>query len=197
MKIKKYAEYDYDGYAINEKNGYVKWCDIKAIEKKLLLPARYSQIFMWFALFICTKLFRSDIKNTEIPVLICWVVLNAAVSLAVNMFLHGILQLFVLSKGRLDSKCVLVLRKGTSLYNENITRNQILISLIFPLIILIPAFSAAAILTSKMLRLFFLFQLIIFCFTCVKNIYLFFYCFKHIEKNDIVFGEYKKSKQPI
>ncbi|MBQ2847848.1 MAG: hypothetical protein IJE74_06285 [Clostridia bacterium] len=109
--------------------------------------------------------------------------------------IREILHLLSVSKGRLDEKCIISFKNHFSVYNGCVNRIQILISLALPLLVFISGFGLSAVFTSGIARFCALLMLVVSCFMCYADIYMFFFCVKHIGKNDTVFGEYKKAKK--
>lgn len=195
MKYSKNAAYDYETNGISKENGYTKWYDKEIIGKKLRLAGTYSQAFMVAVLIGVSRAFNEDIKAFGIPKIILPILINAIILLSIIAPMREILHLLPVSKGRLDGNCIMSFRNHFSVYNGNINRNQILISLVLPLIIFIIAFGLSAVFTSGIARFCALFMLVSSCFMCYADIYMFFFCVKNIGKNDTVFGEYKKAKK--
>lgn len=108
---------------------------------------------------------------------------------------HEMLHLIVFSKGRLDDKCIITWGKGTvsALYDGITSRNQYLLSLLLPFLVLIPILLVAVFLTGGWWRMFFIFLSLCSALGCYTDIYMFFYCFKHIKSGELVYELYKKA----
>ena len=108
--------------------------------------------------------------------------------------LHEILHLLSLSKGKLDDKCIISIniKAVSALYNEHCSRTQYLICLILPFLFLGAILTFAVFLSNGIWRLFFVFLLIMSCYGSHTDIYMFFYVVKHVRKNEMIFGLYKK-----
>ena len=108
--------------------------------------------------------------------------------------IHEILHLIPLSKGILDDKCVITVGHGTvsAIYNGYISLYQHLISLILPFTLFLVLLGLGVIFTTGVTKIVFLYLLVVSSFGSYTDIYMFFYSIKHIGKNDIIFGLYKK-----
>lgn len=193
MKYSKNAKYDYEINGINEENRYTKWYNKEITGKKLRLTSTYSQAFMWAVLFAASRFFADDIKAFGILETIGLLIINVIILLLVVAPMREILHLLPPSKGRLNKNCIISFKNHFSVYNDNVNRTQILISLALPLIVFVAAFGLSAVLTSGIVRYLAIFLLIESVYMCYADVYMFFFCVKNIGKNDTVFGEYKKS----
>ena len=191
MKYQKNPQYDYEGYGVSEENGYAKWYHWDTVKKHVTVLG----VLIFVAYLAVSRLFKEELASFGKPT----VTVIALVALAAELFivtpLHEILHLVVPSKGKLDDKCVVTLGKGTAsaMYDAPQTRTVYLVGLILPVVFFAVVFTVAAILTSGKLQLFFIYLLFMSCYGGYTDIYMFFYALKHIKKNDIVFGVYKKT----
>ena len=94
----------------------------------------------------------------------------------------------------LDNRCIITVGHGTAsaIYNGYTNLYQQLISLILPFTFFLVLLGLGAIFTTGIIKIVFLYLLILSCGGSYTDIYMFFYCMKHIGKNDIIFGLYKK-----
>ncbi len=193
MKVKINADYDYEKYGITQENGYTKWYDWKTVKKHITI----INILIIALLFVSSFMFSGKIlaltdKATRIGVALFCCVFH----LLVMTFIHEILHLIVFSKGKLNDKCIITFGKGTasSIYNGKITRNIQLLSLAAPALVLSVIFIIGAIFTQGIIRYAFGFMVLLTVYGSYTDIYMIFYCLKHIDKNDVIFGLYKKKK---
>lgn len=192
MKIQKSAKYDYSG--INENKSYTKWYDKDKMKKKIRTAGIYIRCGMIAAIIIVTRTHSEQLAASGLNLL--WIMpLIAAAALFTMVYLRGIIRLIPLSKGKLDGKCIMPLKETDwAVYNGEITRTQALASLILPLIVFVAAFSAAAVLTEGLVRYSFLCLLITSCTSCAMDVAMSIYVIRNIEKNAVIYGEYKKIK---
>lgn len=193
MKYSKNAKYEYEINGINEENGYTKWYNKEIIGKKLRLTGTYSQAFLVVLMITVSRFFADDIKTFGISKIIGFLIINVIILLLAVAPMREILHFLPVSKGRLDEKCIMSFKNHLSVYNGNVNRAQILISLALPLVVFVAVFVTAAVLTSGIMRYLAIFLLVESVYMCYADIFMFFFCMKNIGKNDTVFGEYKKS----
>lgn len=130
----------------------------------------------------------------DIPTLIFIILGGIVFWLVIITPIHEILHLIPLSKGVLNDKCIITVGHGTvsAIYNGYSNLSQQLISFILPFAVFLVLLGLGAIFTSGVIKIVFLYLLILSSFGSYTDIYMFFYSMKHIGKNDIVFGLYKK-----
>ncbi len=192
MKFQKKVQYDYELNGITEENGYTKWYNWEKVRK----PVKIIGYILVATCFIAARVFKEELavygKLNQIIVAVC-----ALLTLLIIVVpLHEILHLLAMSKGRLDDKCIITMGQGavSAVYNGPLARSRQIISLLLPVTVLAIVFAAATILTSGVLRLYFIYLLIMSCLSSYTDIYMVFYTIKHIGKNDTIFGVYKKSE---
>lgn len=191
MRISKNADYDYASNDVSEINGYSKWYNWNIIKKH----TRIIHIIITTIFAISVFLFRKSLRDQlDITSSIFIIFGGITFWLVVITPIHEILHLIPLSKGVLDNKCVITVGHGTvsALYNGYTNLYQELISLILPFAVFLVLLGLGAIFTTGVIRIIFLYLLILSCWGSYTDIYMFFYCMKHIGKNDIIFGLYKK-----
>ncbi len=191
MRISKNADYDYASNDVSEINGYSKWYNWNIIKKH----TRIINIIITTILAISVFLFRKSLRDQlDITSLIFIIFGGITFWLVVITPIHEILHLIPLSKGSLDNKCIITVGHGTvsALYNGYTNLYQELISLILPFAVFLVLLGLGAIFTTGVIRIIFLYLLILSSWGSYTDIYMFFYCMKHLGKNDIIFGLYKK-----
>ena len=191
MRILRNAEYDYASNDVSETNGYTKWYDWNIVKKHI----RIINIVLTIAFVIVAFSYRQLLRDmVDIPTLIFIIIGGIIFWLGVITPIHEILHLVPLSKGVLDNKCVITVRHGTvsAIYNGYTNLYQQLIGLILPCAVFLVLLGLAAIFTTGVAKIIFLYLLILSFFGSYTDIYMFFYSIKHIGKNDIIFGLYKK-----
>ena len=191
MRISKNADYDYASNDVSEINGYSKWYNWNIIKKH----TRIINVIITTTFAISVFLFRKSLRDQlDITSMIFIIFGGITFWLVVITPIHEILHLIPLSKGTLDNKCVITVGHGTvsALYNGYTNLYQELISLILPFAVFLVLLGFGAFFTTGIIRIIFLYLLILSCWGSYTDIYMFFYCMKHIGKNDIIFGLYKK-----
>lgn len=191
MRVLRNAEYEYASNDVSETNGYTKWYDWNIVKKHTrIINIIITTIFVIFA-FSYRQLLRDMV---DIPTLIFIILCGIIFWLVVITPIHEILHLIPLSKGVFDNKCVITVGRGTvsAIYNGYTNLYQHLIGLILPFAVFLVLLGLGAILTTGVKKIVFLYLLILSSFGSYTDIYMFFYSLKHIGKNDIIFGLYKK-----
>lgn len=191
MKIMKNAAYDYAKNNVDEINGYTKWYDGERLKRKRNAFMIRMRLGMFLALFICTKLKGSVLKVVD------WrfgaFLAGVFVTSLLLIPLRDLIKLTVISGGKLNESCLLSCYKDPgSVYNGFVDKKKIIISLIMPLVIISALFTLMTVFTQGVLHFFALIMLILSLTMITDDLYMLVYCLKHIDKNDIVFGEYKK-----
>ena len=191
MRISRNADYDYAFYDVSETNGYTKWYDWNIVKKHTRIINIITTIILVIVAFSCRQLLRNMI---DLPTVIFIILGGIIFFLVVITPIHEILHLIPLSKGVLDNKCIITVGHGTvsAIYNGYTNLYQQLISLILPFTVFLILLGLGAIFTTGVIKIVFLYLLILSSFGSYTDIYMFFYSMKHIGKNDIVFGLYKK-----
>lgn len=191
MRILRNADYDYASNSVSEANGYIKWYDWNIVKKHTCIINIIITTMLVIIAFSCRQLLR---EMVDIQTLIFIIIGGIVFWLVVITPIHEILHLIPLSKGVFDNKCIITVGYGTAsaLYNGYINLSQHLISLILPFTVFLVLLGLGAIFTSGVIKIVFLYLLILSSFGSYTDIYMFFYSMKHIGKNDIVFGLYKK-----
>ncbi len=193
MKIVKKAQYDYEGNGISEENGYTKWYEWSVVKKHVTAIGIALSVLVAIAGMVFKPVLQEYGKKN--------VVIAALGALAVFLVavvpLHEMLHLVLPSKGRLDERCLITFGKFTAsaLFNGFQTRRMHILGLLFPVITLGTVFAAAAIFSEGILRLFFVYLSVMSVYSGYTDIYMAFYSLKHIGRDDVVFGVYKKPKQ--
>ena len=191
MRISRNADYDYVFYDVSETNGYTKWYDWNIVKKHTRIINIIITTVLVIVAFSCRQLLRNMI---DLPTVIFIILGGIIFFLVVITPIHEILHLIPLSKGVLDDKCIITVGHGTvsAIYNGYTNLYQQLISLILPFTVFLILLGLGAIFTTGVIKIVFLYLLILSSFGSYTDIYMFFYSMKHIGKNDIVFGLYKK-----
>ena len=191
MRILRNADYDYDSNNVSEINGYTKWYDWNIVKKHTRIINIIITTVLVIVAFSCRQLLRNMI---DLPTVIFIILGGIIFFLVVITPIHEILHLIPLSKGVLDNKCIITVGHGTvsAIYNGYTNLYQQLISLILPFTVFLILLGLGAIFTTGVIKIVFLYLLILSSFGSYTDIYMFFYSMKHIGKNDIVFGLYKK-----
>ena len=191
MRISRNADYDYAFYDVSETNGYTKWYDWNIVKKHTRIINIIITTVLVIVAFSCRQLLRNMI---DLPTVIFIILGGIIFFLVVITPIHEILHLIPLSKGVLDDKCIITVGHGTvsAIYNGYTNLYQQLISLILPVTAFLILLGLGAIFTTGIIKIVFLYLLILSSFGSYTDIYMFFYSMKHIGKNDIVFGLYKK-----
>ena len=191
MRITRNADYNYTFYDISETNGYTKWYDWNIVKKHTCI----INIIITITLVIIAFFYRQLLRDmVDIPTLFLIIFGGTVFWLIVITPIHEILHLIPLSKGILDDKCVITVGHGTvsAIYNGYISLYQHLISLILPFTLFLVLLGLGVIFTTGVTKIVFLYLLVLSSFGSYTDIYMFFYSIKHIGKNDIIFGLYKK-----
>ncbi len=191
MKVMKNPEYDYEGKGVSEKNGYIKWYNWDVVKKHVTVMGIAIQAAITVAAILMKPMLAEyGKKNVVIAALVALAILLVAV-----VPLHEILHLVTPSRGRLDDRCIITFAmfRASALFNDFQTRRGYILGLIFPVLVLGAVFLLAMLLSEGMLKLIFGFLLVMSIYSGYTDIYMFFYSLRHIGKNDIVFGLYKKS----
>ncbi len=191
MRILRNADYDYASNDVSETNGYTKWYDWNIVRKHTRLINIIITIILVIVAFSYRQLLRDMV---DLPALIFIIIGGIIFWLIVITPIHEILHLIPLSKGVLDNRCIITVGHGTAsaIYNGYTNLSQQLISLILPFAVFLVLLGLGAICTSGVIKIVFLYLLILSSFGSYTDIYMFFYSMKHIGKNDIIFGLYKK-----
>lgn len=193
MRISRNADFDYISNGISETNGYIKWYNWNEVKKY----TRIINITILTILVVLAFLFRKSLLGTFDIITLAFIMLGSIVFWLIFITpVHEILHLLPLSKGVLDNKCVITVGHGTvsALYNGYVNLYQQLISLILPFSVFFIVLSISAILTTGIARVVLLYLLLLSSYGSYTDIFMFFYCIKHIRKNDIIFGIYKKTE---
>ena len=191
MRFLRNADYDYASNGISEANGYIKWYDWHTVKKH----TRIISIIITILLVVLAFSYRQLLRDVaDIPTLLFIIVGGIVFWLVVITPIHEMLHLLPASKCILDDKCVITVGHGTAsaIYNGYITLSQQLLSLILPFAVFLVLLGLGVFFTSGVIKIFFLYLLILSSFGSYTDIYMFFYSMKHIGKNDMVFGLYKK-----
>lgn len=191
MKIIKNADYDYASNGISETNGYIKWYDWNIVRKHIRIIYIILTTVLLITVFCYRKLLRGMV---DIPTLILIIFGGIIFWLLIITPIHEVLHLIPLSKGKLDNKCVISIGHGTvsAIYNGYTGLCQHLTGLILPFAVFLVLLGIGTAFTTGVIRIVFLYLLVLSSFGSYTDIYVFFYSIKHIGKNDIIFGLYKK-----
>lgn len=190
MKIQKKPQYNYDADGITEENGYTKWYHWE----KVRMPARVIGIALVALIFVASRVFKEELaaygKMNQVII-----ALSALATLIIVVVpLHEILHLLVMSKGKLDDRCVITAGGGavSALFNGHLSRSRQIVCFIVPCAVFAVIFSAAAAFSGGLLRLYFIYLLIMSCISSYTDIFMVFYTLKHVGKNETIYGIYKK-----
>lgn len=194
MKYVKNAKHNYEMNGISEENSWIKWYSKETIGRRLRLSGIYAQGFLIASALVSARVFSEDIKTLGILKLMGLLAVNIIILLFIVAPMREFFHLLPISNGKLDDNCIISFRNHFSVYNGKVTRTRILFSLALPLIVFVAIFATVAILTSGIMRFLAILLLVESSYMCYTDIYMFFFCFRNIKKNEIVFGEYKKSK---
>lgn len=191
MKFQKKAQYDYEANGITLENGYTKWYNWK----KVKTPVRIIGYVFVALLFVLARVFKAELAAYGKVNVIVTSVAALLTLIVIVIPIHEILHLLVMSKGKLDGRCVITYGQGavSALYNGYISRTQQIICLLTPCIVLAVFFAVAVAFTDELLRLYFIYLLIMSCVSSYTDIYMFFYTLRYVGRKDILFGMYKKS----
>ncbi len=192
MKYQKNAKYDYEGNGISEENGYTKWFEWKKVSN----PVRYAGVALVVLIFIAGRIFKEEmVSYGKLNVVIAS--LGALATLLVAVVpLHEIIHLLVMSKGKLDDKCIITAGGGavSALYNGHLSRDRHIVCLILPCLVFAVIFTVAVILSSGLLRLYFVYLLVMSCVSSYTDLYMVVYTLRRVKKDEMIFGIYKKKK---
>ena len=191
MKIQKKVQYEYEANGITEENGFTKWYHWE----KVKTPVRIMGYVFVALLFVIARVFKEELAAYgKMNVVIA--ALSALLTLLIIVVpLHELLHLLVMSKGKLDDRCIITYGKGavSALYNGYITKARQIICLITPCGVFAVLFAVLVAFTGGLLRLYFVYLLIMSCISSYTDIYMVFYVLRHVERKDVIFGIYKKS----
>lgn len=190
MKIQKKAKYDYESNGITEENGYKKWFDWEKTSK----PVRFIGIAITVLIFVMGRIFKDELQVYGKPSIVIVTLSALAVLLVIVVPIHEIIHLLVMSKGKLDDKCVLTAGGGavSAIYNGHISRNRQIVCFILPCAVFALIFTSAVVFSHGLLKIFFIYLLVMSLISSYTDIYMTVYTFKHVEKNEEVFGIYKR-----
>lgn len=191
MRISRNEDYDYAFYDVSETNGWTKWYDWEIAKKH----TRIINVIITIALVMIAFSYRQLLRDmVDIPTLLFIILGGMIFWLIVITPIHEILHLLPLSKGVLDNKCVITVGHGTvsAIYNGYTNLYQALISLVLPFAVFLVLLGLGVIFTTGVTKIVFLYLLTLSFFGSYTDLYMFFYSMKHIGKNDIIFGLYKK-----
>ena len=184
-------QYDYEENGITEENGFTKWYHWE----KVKTPVRIMGYVFVALLFVITRVFKEELAAYgKMNVVIA--ALSALLTLLVVVIpLHELLHLLVMSKGKLDDRCIITYGQGavSAVYNGYMTRAQQIICLFTPFLVLAVVFALLVAFTGGLLRLYFIYLLIMSCISGYTDIYMIFYVLRQVGRKDVIFGIYKKS----
>lgn len=190
MKFQKKVQYDYEANGITEENGFTKWYHWE----KVKTPVRIMGYAFVALLFVFARVFKEELAAYgKMNVIIAAV--SALLTLIIIVVpIHELLHLLVMSKGKLDDRCVITYGQGavSAVYNGYITRARQIICFLTPCVVLAVIFSAAVAFTGGVLRLYFVYLLVMSCISSYTDIYMVFYMIRHVGRKDVIFGIYKK-----
>lgn len=196
MKIVKDAKHEYEKNNVNEVNGYTKWYDCG----KITIIRIVAVIFVLSGLlcFLYTPAFEKfshEFKAPQgAPEELLFIAAGALIMIVMVPLLWRVIQLALVSDGKLNKDCSLKLGFSlTCIYNKNLSRKKAVWSLIIPLILFVILFSLLTVLTDGVYKTFFLLILYRTGLFAVDDIGALLCLFKNVGKNDVVFGEYKKT----
>ncbi len=191
MKFQKKVQYEYEANGITEENGFTKWYHWE----KVKIPVRIMGYVFVALLFVIARVFKEELAAYgKMNVVIA--ALSALLTLLVVVIpLHELLHLLVMSKGKLDDRCIITYGQGavSAVYNGYMTRAQQIICLFTPFLVFALVFALLVAFTGGLLRLYFIYLLIMSCISSYTDIYMVFYVLRHVGRKDVIFGIYKKS----
>ena len=195
MKITKNAQHEYEINDINENSGYIKWYDRAetAINRIICVVLSYGGLLA----FLYSPAFDAMKNSLKVPKENMQYIFFFLCLLAIFIFLMPLLwriiQLAIVSNGKLNESCVLKLRGSvTCIYNEKLTRERAFISLIVPCVMFVLLFVLLTILTDGVLKTFFVLMVYRTIIYATDDFGALWCLLKKVGKNDIIFGEYKK-----
>ncbi len=190
MKFQKKAQCAYEANGITEENGFTKWYHWE----KVKTPARIMGYVFIALLFVLARVFKEELAAYgKVNVIITSV--SALLTLIIIVVpLHELLHLLVMSKGKLDDRCIITYGQGavSAVYNGYMTRAQQIVCLITPFVVFAVIFAVLVAFTGGLLRLYFVYLLIMSCISSYTDIYMTFYVLRHVGRKDVIFGIYKK-----
>lgn len=197
MKITKNANCDYEKNNISEYSGYIKWYNRAetTINRIVFIVLSYAGLL----LFLYSPLFQTIKSSFKAPkgnmeTFLFFVVEFVIIILIIPLFWR-IMQLAIVSKGKLNENCVLKIKGSfTCIYNEKLTRRTALISLIVPGVLFVLLFSILTVLSDGVQKTFFLLMLYRTLLCATEDIGIIWCITRHVGKEDIIFGEYKKTQ---
>ena len=191
MKFQKKVQYEYEANGITEENGFTKWYHWE----KVKTPVRILQYVFVVLFLVLGRVFKEELSGYgKMNVVIA--ALSALLTLLVVVIpLHELLHLLVMSKGKLDDRCIITYGQGavSAVYNGYMTRAQQIICLFTPFLVFAVVFALLVAFTGGLLRLYFIYLLIMSCISSYTDIYMIFYVLRHVGRKDVIFGIYKKS----
>lgn len=194
MKIVKNAIYEYEKNNITEEFGYTKWYN----KAEILINRIIGVILSYGFLLVFLHIFSDTIKqNFKVPKE-TFEVISFFCGILIIIFtipiLWKVIQFAIISKGQLDKKCIFNIKNpSASIYNEKTTRKNAVISLIVPGILFILLFSILTILSDGVQKLFFILMVFRTMLCATDDIGTLWCLLRYVGKNDVIFGEYKKT----
>ena len=172
MKIIKKYKYDYEANGITEENGYVKW----HFWEKVKMPVRITGVVLVAILFILSRLFKDELMIYGKTKTVIAAFLALATLLIIVVPVHEIIHLLVMSKGKLDDKCIITAGGGavSAAYNGHVSRNRYLVCLVAPFAFFVAVFILAALLTNGIIRVYFFYLVVMSCLSSYTDIYMIF-----------------------
>ena len=194
MRIVKNSKYEYEKNNINEEFGYKKWYKKTEVQINRIIGVVLSYGILLVFLHICSETIKQNFKVPKDSFVFFYFFCGVFIMVFVVPILWKIIQFAIASKGRLDEKCLFNIKKpSASVYNENITRKNAIFCLIVPGVLFVLLFSILTILTDGAHKTFCI-LLVFRTMLCVTDDIGTLCCLRrYVSKNDIIFGEYKKT----
>lgn len=192
VKIIKNATYEYEKNIINENNGYTKWYDREKMRRKRTVFMIWMRLGLYLSLFLCAK-FKGEVLKVADWRFGVFLIAVFFTSIFIIVPLRDLVKLTVVSSGKLNGDCLMSCYKDPgSVYNGFVNKKEIMASLLMSFVLFSTVFITMAIFTQGFLQMFALFMLAISIHITTEDLYMLAYCIKYIDKNDVVFGEYKR-----
>ncbi len=193
MKFQKKIDFDYEANGATAENGYVKWYEWQKHRTTVRIIG-YAAVAVFFVL---SNTFKEGFlafgkTNQIISALAALLTLIVAV-----VPLHEILHLLVMSGGKLDKKCIITYGNGavSAVYTAPLSRNRQIAALLCPVTVFAVIFGVAVFAATGVVRLYFIYLLVMSTLSSYTDIYMTVYILRHLDRNDIIFGQYKKSNK--
>ncbi len=154
---------------------------------------RYTGFILVALMFVFGRVFKDELTYYGKHNVVIVALGALATLLIVIVPVHEIIHLLVMSKGKLDDKCIITMGGGavSALYNGPVPRNRQIVCLVLPCLFFAVVLTIAVMVSHGLLRLYFVYLLVMSCISSYTDIYMTIYVLKHIKKDEIIFGIYK------